>query len=312
MQAFTTRPDMYAKHVPEFLAPGPYSEDCLYLNVFAPVLEETGEGTLPTVVFFYGGEGEWGGINAEYSQPVEWVERSRGHIVVLFKLGCPSYVPLFFRRQCEANTGKYSKLESRDLWLSQRKRSLPRTSRLVGPETGVSSSSFYSTLFPSHLYFMPCFIFDDPNARISLEFLRTNIHLFGGSPARLIAYGHAAGSGSIEAHLFAWPDDPIVSGAICMSGFLPMGGTTRDMERKSWSLLARRLGCPDDASPEEEVEFMRAVDAGAILGCFRAYNDSDGVETKLFFRPQVDGRVLFTPEKLGERARRGEFAKVVS
>lgn len=145
----------------------------------------------------------------------------------------------------------------------------------------------------------------------SLEFLRANITSFGGCPSNLVAYGHAAGSGSIEAHLFAWPDDPIISAAICISGFLTMGGTTRDMAKESFSLLARRLGCPENASPEEEVEFVRGVDAGAILGCFRAYNDS-GVDPRMFFRPQCDGRILLSPEEQLERAYKGKFAKIVS
>jgi len=97
MQAITTKPDVYAKHVPEFLATGPYSEDCLYLNIFAPIDKpapsEKAKEPLPTIVFFYGGEGEWGGINAEYSQPQQWVESSQNHIVVLFK-----WVP--FRLTC--------------------------------------------------------------------------------------------------------------------------------------------------------------------------------------------------------------------
>jgi carboxylesterase type B len=104
MQAYTTKPDLYAKYVPEFLSPGPYSEDCLYLNVFGPTLrqkktgngeeEEGGEddeddGPLPTLVFFYGGEGEWGGVNAEYLQPQAWVQRSQKQLVVLFKWVMP-------------------------------------------------------------------------------------------------------------------------------------------------------------------------------------------------------------------------------
>lgn len=84
MQAHTTKPDFYAKYVPEYLARGPYSEDCLYLNIFAP-RKKTVQSPLPTLVFFYGGEGEWGGINAEYMQPHNWVERGQQHIVVLFK-----------------------------------------------------------------------------------------------------------------------------------------------------------------------------------------------------------------------------------
>jgi hypothetical protein len=83
------------------------------------------------------------------------------------------------------------------------------------------------------------------------------------------------------------------------------------MDRASFSLLAQRLGCPEHATPEEEVTFLRGVDAGAILGCFRVHNDS-GAQTRLFFRPQVDGVVLFSPEEQAERARQGKFARVVS
>ena len=146
---------------------------------------------------------------------------------------------------------------------------------------------------------------------ISLLFLRDNIQSFGGSPSSIVAFGHAAGSGSIEAHLFAWPDDPIVSAAICISGFLTMGGTNRDMDQQSFSLIARRLGCAKDATPEQEVAFLRDIDAGAILGCFRSYNDS-GAEPRMFFRPQVDGAILLTPEEHLDRARQGKFARVVS
>jgi carboxylesterase type B len=83
MQSYTSLPNMYSKYVPEYMANSPYSEDCLYLNVFAPQRGTT--EPLPTLVFFYGGQGEWGGINSEYMQPHAWVERSQNHIVVLFK-----------------------------------------------------------------------------------------------------------------------------------------------------------------------------------------------------------------------------------
>lgn len=99
MQAHTTKPDLYAKHVPEFLAAGPYSEDCLYLNVFAPRYPDPARLPLPTIVFFYGGQGEWGGINAEYSQPHSWVEALQTHIVVMFKLVASS-PPLLCLRTC--------------------------------------------------------------------------------------------------------------------------------------------------------------------------------------------------------------------
>ena len=57
------------------------------------------------------------------------------------------------------------------------------------------------------------------------------------------------------------------------------------MDRESFTLIARRLGCPENASSQEKVAFLRGADAGAIMGCVRTYMDSD-VEPKLFFRAQ--------------------------
>lgn len=85
----------------------------------------------------------------------------------------------------------------------------------------------------------------------------------------------------------------------------------RDLNKESFSLIARRLGCPPDATPEEEVAFLRGADAGAILGCFRAYKDS-AAEPQLLFRPQTDDVFIFSPAEQLERASKGQFAKVVS
>jgi carboxylesterase type B len=145
--------------------------------------------------------------------------------------------------------------------------------------------------------------------RRSLEFIRDNIVGFGGSPSSIVPFGHAAGAGCIDAHLFAWPDDPIVSAAVCFGGAM-LGVVSRDKEQESFGLLARRLGCPKDATPEEQIAFVRELDAGAIIGCFRAYNDSEA-EPQMFFRPQCDNVVMYTPEEQLQRAREGKFAKVV-
>ena len=82
------------------------------------------------------------------------------------------------------------------------------------------------------------------------------------------------------------------------------------MDRKSFGLIARRLGCPEHASPEEKVVFLRHADAGAILGCVRTYMDS-GADPKLFFGPQEDGVFVFSIEEQLRRARQGKFAKMV-
>lgn len=81
MQARTTKADAYNQLLPEFVANGPYSEDCLYLNIFAPACRPSTPS--PVFVWVHGGELSWGGINTEYYQPLPWVQRSKEHIVVL-------------------------------------------------------------------------------------------------------------------------------------------------------------------------------------------------------------------------------------
>lgn len=68
---------------PEFLAPPPYDEDCLYLNVIAP--KNSSSRDLPVLIWIHGGGALQGGINTPYERPQQWVQRSQEHIVVQTK-----------------------------------------------------------------------------------------------------------------------------------------------------------------------------------------------------------------------------------
>ena len=82
-QWLTSLPDLYNTLEPAFLPPGPYSEDCLYLNVIAP--REPKGFPLPVLVWVHGGMLTYGGINTPYEKPQNWVARSQQHIVVQIK-----------------------------------------------------------------------------------------------------------------------------------------------------------------------------------------------------------------------------------
>lgn len=78
-QYLTTAPNINDL-VPEFNPPKPWDEDCLYLNVIAPVRPKTEK--LPVAIWFYGGEQTFGSINTPYEKSQKWVQRSQEHIVV--------------------------------------------------------------------------------------------------------------------------------------------------------------------------------------------------------------------------------------
>ncbi len=74
---------VFTNSAPEFLAPPPYDEDCLYLNVIAP--KDSSSRDLPVLFWIHGGATLQGGINTPYERPQQWVQRSQEHIVVQTK-----------------------------------------------------------------------------------------------------------------------------------------------------------------------------------------------------------------------------------
>lgn len=72
--------------VPEFQNQDAQSEDCLYLNIWAPRRGEVAvvERKLPVIVWVCGGGFKEGGGHAPYQVPDHWIQRTGTHLVVAF------------------------------------------------------------------------------------------------------------------------------------------------------------------------------------------------------------------------------------
>jgi acetylcholinesterase len=86
----TNKPTTWNTDAPEFhIDPLDYqSEDCLSVNIWAPLQHSTRYGKvtkLPVVIWIHGGSFQTGGAATPYHNPSRWVERSRQHIVVAIK-----------------------------------------------------------------------------------------------------------------------------------------------------------------------------------------------------------------------------------
>ncbi|KAG6368558.1 hypothetical protein INS49_002771 [Diaporthe citri] len=74
---------LYTEVLTQFLINGPDSEDCLYVNVYAP-LNPVGE-SLPVFIYIPGGGFTSGGSNSLYKIPDQWIQRTQSHIVVIMQ-----------------------------------------------------------------------------------------------------------------------------------------------------------------------------------------------------------------------------------
>ncbi|KAH6646040.1 Alpha/Beta hydrolase protein [Truncatella angustata] len=80
MQQKSTAASVYTTYMPEFLINGGQSEDCLYLNVYAPSRPISKK--LPVFIYIPGGGFTSGGADSLYKIPDQWIQRTQSHIVV--------------------------------------------------------------------------------------------------------------------------------------------------------------------------------------------------------------------------------------
>ena len=85
MQQFSNASTIYTEEVPQFLINGGQSEDCLYINIWAPEASKCEDEKLPVFVYIPGGGFTSGGADSVYKIPDKWIQRTQSHIVVIMK-----------------------------------------------------------------------------------------------------------------------------------------------------------------------------------------------------------------------------------
>ena len=79
-------PSVYTYDTPWLQPYGPWSEDCLSLNIWAPFTPQTpNNDPLPVIIWVFGGGFYEGGLQTLGMNPSNWVQRSQSHIVVAIK-----------------------------------------------------------------------------------------------------------------------------------------------------------------------------------------------------------------------------------
>ncbi|GKT47427.1 liver carboxylesterase 4 [Colletotrichum spaethianum] len=93
--------------------------------------------------------------------------------------------------------------------------------------------------------------------RLALEWVQTNIHAFGGDPAKVTISGESSGGSSVDRLVTTIHTNPPFRAAGLSSGQATVSPIGRDAGPRSWAALVSLLGCTGD----DEIACVRRTDA---------------------------------------------------
>lgn len=206
------------------------SEDCLYLNVYAPACPAPGNGRA-VMFWIYGGGLQFGYASVPYYDG-SYFAAYEDVIVV-----APNYRTNGTRTPT-INT-QYPALTRKPVFGFPSSPELPLQERNLG------------------------FL----DQRLALDWVQRNIHAFGGDPSKVTIFGESAGAFSIDALLTSFPKNstPPFRGAILESGQISYRGTPYASSIPAWDALAAALNCTDGQSNLTCVEAASATTIKSII-----------------------------------------------
>ncbi|KAJ4398510.1 hypothetical protein N0V91_010149 [Didymella pomorum] len=138
--------------------------------------------------------------------------------------------------------------------------------------------------------------------RLAIEWVRGNIHAFGGDCERITLWGHSAGAVSVDSYGFSYAHDPIVSGMILSSG---TAQSVVQFGSNNFTAVAQNFGC-DDYNTTTELTCMQQVPFMDIVAFLRQ-RLWNGTTPGLAFTPVVDNRTSWANHTT--RALSGNFIR---
>lgn len=138
--------------------------------------------------------------------------------------------------------------------------------------------------------------------RLALEWVRGNIHAFGGDANKITLWGHSAGAVSVDSYSFTYPHDPIVSGMILSSG---TAHSDVKFAYPNFTVVAEHFVCHDQ-NATAELACMQDVPFEDIVAFLRE-RLHNGTTPNIPFTPVIDNRTVWANRT--ERALSGNFIR---
>lgn len=148
------------------------------------------------------------------------------------------------------------------------------------------------------------------DCKMSVEWVKQNIHGFGGDPDRITISDQSCGSASVDYWPYAYQSEPLVAGLISHSGTaLSFATNNRTTATKHWYAVSVQLGC---GSSGDVLPCMRKQNASAILAAASALKvpSTNPARKSPAFQPTVDNVTIFDNYTL--LSQQGKFACIVS
>ena len=145
--------------------------------------------------------------------------------------------------------------------------------------------------------------------RLGMEWIKANIHHFGGNPNNITIFGESAGAISVGHQINAFGAEKPVPfhRAIMQSGMsTSVPGTTGNICANHTATIAQMLNCTS-LNSSAELDCLRAVPLGVLLPVVSEYELSINSNALLIWQPVAPSR--FIPEAPSKLIRAGRFAK---